>query len=83
MKRINLDDVMNFLDFKLYSSDLRKNVYYTDKGKLFIFEGVLFSNFDDHNKSGTRAIDLIMYLKDCSQREAQGILNKIYKEVNK
>ena len=73
---------MKFLEYKLYSSDLRKDIYYTDKGKLFIFEGVLFLNYDDL-KSGTEPIDLIIYLKDCERKKARGILNKIYKEINK
>jgi hypothetical protein len=86
MRKINLDDVMNFFikngdEMYLYHSDFRRNVYKkTERGEISIFEGALFTNFSDL-KSGTEPLDLIMYLKDCSRPQAQGILNKIYKEV--
>jgi hypothetical protein len=78
MRKINLDDVIEFLGYKPYSSDFRKNIYKTEKGKIFIFEGVLFDNFDDlKHGHGIEPLDLIMYLKDCGRKEAQRILNKI------
>lgn len=82
MKRVNLDDVMAKLGFEVWKSEWHRNIYKTDKGEISIIDFVLFDNFDDR-KSGAAPLDLIMYLKDCSKPAAQGILNKIYKEVNK
>ena len=78
MKKINLDDVMKFLNYEIYKVEWHRKIYKTEKGEISIIDFVLFHNFDD-GRRGTNPLDLIIYLKDCSNREAQVILNNVYK----
>ena len=76
--KVDLEDVMNFLGYEIRKTEWHRKIYKTEKGEISIIDFVLFDNFDDL-KHGTKPIDLIIYLKDCSRPQAQGILNKIYK----
>ena len=80
--KVNLDKVMSGMGYELNLRycDAGRNVYSTELWEISIIEGLIFDNFAD-GKRGVRAIDLIMYLKNCSFKDAHKILNNINMRV--
>ncbi len=78
LRKVDLNEIMIGFGYERdgKQSDSRRNVYITKFGKISIM-GLKFFNFSE-NKGGGGAIDLIMYLRNCSFIEACKFLNNNY-----
>lgn len=82
LRKVGLNEIMISFGYERdgKQSDSRRNVYITSIGKISIMGSKFFNFFE--NKGGGGAIDLIMYLRNCSFIEACKFLNNNYSEKN-